>query len=103
MRSMFVTVLIAPVLLLQNEVESAVVVCPRVWPVTSPEGLCHVVNGDSEFSFSQGDDILVRKACFSHSLGEGREEEGAAPRLTEGLEEGVVFDSEVLEEYFPPI
>ena len=68
-----------------------------------PEGLCHVVDDGSDCAFSQGDDILVRKACFSHSLGKGGKEEGAVPRLSEGLEEGVVFDSEVLEEYCQPI
>ena len=69
----------------------------------SPEGLYHVVDGGSDCAFSQGDNILVRKTCSLHSLGEGRKEEGTVPRLTEGLEEGVVFDSEVLEEYCPPI
>ena len=65
--------------------------------------MCHVVDGGSDCAFSQGDDIIVRKACFLHSLGKGGKEEGAVPRLAEGLEEGVVFDSEVLEEYCPPI
>ena len=66
----------------------------------SPEGLCHIVDGSLDCSFSQGDDIIVRKASLLHGLGEGGKEESAAPRLAEGLEVGVVFDSDVLEEIF---
>ena len=69
----------------------------------SLEALFHVVDGDSDCSFSQVDDIILIKACFFHILGEGGKEEGVSPRLTKGLEKRVVFDSEVIEEYFPPI
>ena len=98
-----VAVIVASILLLQNEAESSSVVDPRVQLVTRSEGLCHIVDGGSDCSFSQVENIIGITSCFLYSLGEGGEEEGVAPMLAKGLDEGVVIDSDISEEYLPPI
>ena len=66
-----VVLLVASVLLLYNEAEPVAVVSPWVWYFTSPESLCHVVDGCSDCSLSQGDNFFVRKGGFSHGLCKG--------------------------------
>ena len=95
-----VEVFVTFVLLLKNARQSAAVINFGVWPVVRLEGLCHVINGGTDHSFSQGVDISFRKCCFSHCLGECAYEEGADPWF-EGGEIWVVVDVDVREETCP--
>ena len=63
-------VLVAFILLLKNEVESPIVICAWVWPVVSPEGLCHVVHGGTDCAFNQGIESVAGEPCLTHCLGE---------------------------------
>ena len=60
-----------------------------VGAVTRPEGLCHVINGGADRSFSQGRERLCREAGFLHGLCKGGDEECAEPWFVEMFEEGV--------------
>ena len=73
-----------------------------VGAVTRSEGLCQVVNGGAECSFSHGRERLCREAGFSHGLCKGDNEECAAPWFVEIFEEGVVADPYLFEEEDPP-
>ena len=97
----FVHVFIPFVLLLQNVVETAPIVDSGIRPVVCPEVLCHVVNGGTDCSFSQGIERVMREAGFSHGLGEGAEEECSTPFVVEILEVWVVVVLDFIEEHNP--
>jgi len=56
----FVLILVAAVLLLKNMLQSSAVILSWVCPIICPEGLCHVVDGGTDFSLSQRSVTLRR-------------------------------------------
>ena len=66
------------------------------------EVMCNIINGRSDCSFSQGVKFLPREDCLSYDLGQCGKEESTAPMFAKGLEEGVITDSNVSEEYILP-
>ena len=84
-------------------VETAPIVDSGIRPVVCPEVLCHVVNGGTDCSFSQGIERVMREAGFSHGLGKGGEVEGTTPSFVEGLEVWVVSNADLFEEEGPAL
>ena len=50
----FVEVAVAVVFLRKKDQQFSIVIEARIWPLTMPEGLSHLVNGGSDCAFSQG-------------------------------------------------
>ena len=48
----FFLVFVPLVLLLLNVVEMFPIVDPGIWPVIRPEGLCHIIDGSTDYAFS---------------------------------------------------
>jgi len=71
----FVLILVAAVFLLMNIRQSSAVILSWVCPVIFPEGLCHVVDGGTYSSLSQGSVTRRRVDSLYYCLGKGEEEE----------------------------
>ena len=72
-----------------------------VWPVTRPEGLCHMVDGGSNRPFGKFGDVFGRVGCLPESLCEGTDDGVSGIWVVEGGEEGVVAEFDVGEEFLP--
>ena len=94
-------VLVSSPLFLEEEASLTVSVQSWTFPVTCPEGLCHVVNGGTDCAFSQGSVTARRVAGFTHGLGECGDEEGSGPGLIKGFKEGIVVDADFIEKEAP--
>ena len=53
----FVEVAVAAVLLRKKDRQFSIVIKAGIWPLNMTEGLIHIVNGGSDYSFSQGSEI----------------------------------------------